>query len=128
MLDLCDSEYFENLVNKVEIRFKNYTCTDFVVKTDGLLKEMNEADDNLVGLEMESYGFMKANEIFLKSGFALFAKSVMDFTDMKKIDRNNEIPIKNNAAYMSYLFSRACIPILIENFDKLCEENGYKSR
>lgn len=125
MEDLCDNDYLKNIVKKVEIHFKNYTCTDFVVKKDGYLANENaNLDENVIGLEMESYGFLRASELYLKSGFAFFAKSVMDYTDMKKVDKNNGKPIKNTAAYMSYLFNRAVIPILLENYDLICQESN----
>lgn len=99
--------------NKFNIHFKNYACGALVVKTDGeLLKIAQHFDDDIVGLEMESLGVIRASNLFAKNNhYGLVIKSVMDFTDEHKSDGDKGM-IKTMAADMSYLCTRAILPLL----------------
>jgi nucleoside phosphorylase len=103
------------LDNGFKIHFKNYACGPWVVKTNGTLLEIAEnADDDIIGLEMESLGVIRAGKLFAKNDeYGLIVKSVMDFTDENKTDGDKGL-IKTNAALISYLCVRAILPLLLE--------------
>ena len=84
------------------------------MKTDGELQKMADLTDiDIVGLEMESIGVIRAANLFSKhSEYGLVAKSVMDFTDGNKADSLNGVPVKANAAMISYLYIRSAMPLL----------------
>ncbi len=106
----------KNIINGgFKIHFKDYACGPWVVKTDGKILEIaEEINDDIVGLEMESLGMMRACNRFAKEGrYGIVVKSVMDFTDMNKKD-GDKGAIKTNAALISYLCVRAIMPMLIE--------------
>jgi len=111
----------------IEIHFDTMACGPFVLKTkDFLEKKSKEINDKIVGFEMESYGLIRALELSKFNKYGLVIKSVMDYTDAKKSDVKNDnssdeedidkIPmdedIKNKAAYMSYICTRALLPHL----------------
>ncbi len=106
--------------SKFKIHHHEIACGTFVLKTEGVLENnySKKINDNIVGLEMESYGVLRAAEIFDNpKQYALVVKSVMDYTNEKKSDNSVNIDgipqgenIKEIASYISSLCVRALIP------------------
>jgi nucleoside phosphorylase len=98
-----------------DIHFKKYACGPLVMKTDGVLPFFaTHIDSEIVGLEMESLGVVKASELFSTfEQYSLVVKSVMDFTDGDKKDGDKRV-IKHTASEISYLCIRSILPILQE--------------
>lgn len=114
------------LKKKVEnavIRIGDYGCGSLVINTDDYFKEqITERNKKAIAVEMESYSIYrscKLHNTFYKEDFTLpiVIKSVMDYTDSNKTD-----DYKKDAAIMSYLCIRACMPSLIE-FHKKIQQN-----
>lgn len=104
------------IINDLSFKFDSLACGSFVLKTNNFLeKKAQEVNNKIVGFEMESYGVMRATNFFnYPHKLSLIVKSVMDFTNEKKVDEINGEPIKNLAAYMSYLCVRVLIPYVSE--------------
>ncbi len=96
-----------------KIHFKDMACGPWVIKTNGVLDEMaNSINANIKGLEMESLGVVRAGNIFNMYGqYGLVVKSVMDYTDANKTDGKFG-EIKTQASQISYLCTRAMLPLL----------------
>lgn len=77
--------------------FRTMACGNLVVNKEGFLEgEIAKFDDEIVGVDMESYGFIRAQKLsYNKDSKALIVKAVMDLTEGKS-DKN-----KNFAAYVS---------------------------
>ncbi|ETZ22844.1 hypothetical protein [Pedobacter sp. V48] len=121
----------KDLLKEFDIHFDQFACGPWVVKTTGMLDKMSSSntslaeedynqipveniDKNIIGLEMESYSILRANEILKKqSEYSLVVKSVMDFTNENKSDGKFG-EIKSSAAYVSALCVRAMMPFLID--------------
>ncbi|PWK79723.1 nucleoside phosphorylase [Mucilaginibacter oryzae] len=101
------------LDDNFKIHFKDYACGPWVVKTNGALLDIAKTtNDDIVGLEMESLGVIRASNLFASyAQYGLIVKSVMDFTNEHKSD-GKKGEIKYNAAKMSYLCIRGMLPIL----------------
>lgn len=115
LIDNSDKKYNE-IVGKLDIRFDDMACVPYVVNIDGYLEHNAKNYNNkIIGLEMESYGVLRANTLFQNSGhFSLVVKSVMDYTDGHKSDNVDGIEVQETAAYISYLCTRAMMPYLIK--------------
>jgi nucleoside phosphorylase/YHS domain-containing protein len=116
MRALATEQVHKNILNNgFKIHFKNYACGPWVVKTkDALLEIAKATNDDIIGLEMESLGLIRACNLFADySKYGLVVKSVMDFTDENKSD-GDKGTIKSTAASISYLCIRAMLPVLLE--------------
>lgn len=122
MLALVDTmnNAWEPYVRNVDIHFDVMACGPWVIKTEDFLETLSQEKNNLIrGLEMESYSIGRAYELFKDNNLkTLVVKSVMDYTDTKKGDEFNGVPVKKLAGYMSYLCVRAIMPMLIEYRDQ----------
>lgn len=108
----------KEILREIEIHFDTMACGPFVLKTDNFLKEKaKDISDKIVGFEMESYGVIRAVTMLKKESLCLVVKSVMDYTDEKKKDVIEGEDVKLNAAYMSYICTRALIPHIKEYLD-----------
>ena len=86
-------------VRNINFHSKTLACGTMVVKTNGYLEGVAKKDDDIVGIEMESFGVIKACEN-RKDVTALVIKSVMDYTEVDKNDKD-----KAMAAYISCKFA-----------------------
>jgi len=86
----------------IRIRTKTLACGNIVVKTDGFLEDVVSAfDEETEGVEMESFGVARTTELLEdKKVMPLIIKSVMDFTEKSKNDKD-----KANAAYFSACYT-----------------------
>jgi nucleoside phosphorylase len=86
----------------VTIRSKTLACGNVVVKTDGYLETVISGfDEETEGVEMESFGVVRTTELLEdKKVTPIIIKSVMDFTEKSKTDKD-----KANAAYLSACFT-----------------------
>ncbi len=122
MLSLVDNNdsSLKDKVNKATIRIGDYGCGSIVINTDEFFKEkISERNNKAVAVEMESYSIYrscKLHNTLYKEDFTLplVIKSVMDYTDSNKTDK-----YKKDAAIMSYLCIRACMPLLMEFHNKI---------
>jgi len=87
---------------RVTIRSKTLACGNVVVKTDGYLETVISAfDEETEGVEMESFGVVRTTELLEdKKVTPIIIKSVMDFTEKSKNDKD-----KAAAAYFSACFT-----------------------
>lgn len=87
---------------RVIIRSKTLACGNVVVKTDGYLETVISAfDEETEGVEMESFGVVRTTELLEdKKVTPIIIKSVMDFTEKSKNDKD-----KTTAAYFSACFT-----------------------
>ncbi len=108
------------IVNALSFKFDSLACGSFVLKTNDFLeKKAQEVNNKIVGFEMESYGVIRAAKLFNKGNkLSLIVKSVMDFTNEEKADEKNGEPVKNLAAYMSYLCVRVLIPYVVDFYKR----------
>jgi len=117
------------IIQNITIHLDTMACGPFVLKTNDFLENKSkEINDKIVGFEMESYGVIRALELSRSNTYGLVVKSVMDYTDSKKGDIKttdnvnieekdvDNIPagenIKEMAAYISYVCTRALLPHL----------------
>lgn len=125
------------IVKKIQIHYDVLACGPFVLKTENFLEvKSKQLNDKILGFEMESYGLMRATNLLGNSKkISLVVKSVMDYTDTKKGDIKKRIAgnfneedidkipngenIKEMAAYMSYICTRALLP----HIEKFLKEN-----
>ncbi len=138
MYNLIPNEKYERekkILQTLDIHFDVMACGPFVLKTDNFLeRKAKEMNHKIKGFEMESYGFLRTNELLNKKGLSLIVKSVMDYTDSKKSDTSQfsdvisdnsisedaqlEVPegenIKKMAAYFSSICVRALLPHVLE--------------
>lgn len=114
------------IVSNLKIKYGSLACGSFVLKTDDFLEtSAKNINDKITGFEMEGYGLMRASKLVEGEKLSLIVKSVMDYTDSKKGDVQDEINDKDNipkdenikemAAYMSFICTRALLPH-INNF------------
>lgn len=92
---------FSKIFNELNVHTRTLACGNIVVKTDKYIDEIAERDEEVVGLEMESYGFARAIENMKDRRVkSLVIKSVMDYTDSTKTDEK-----KQYAGYVSAMFT-----------------------
>lgn len=86
----------------IKIRTKTLACGNVVVKTDGYLEDVVSAfDEETEGVEMESFGVVRTTELLEdKKVMPIIIKSVMDFTEKNKNDKD-----KATAAYFSACYT-----------------------
>jgi nucleoside phosphorylase len=86
----------------IKIRKKTLACGNVVVKTDGYLEDVVSAfDEETEGIEMESFGVVRTTELLEdKKVMPIIIKSVMDFTEKSKNDKD-----KSTAAYFSACYA-----------------------
>jgi len=86
----------------ITIRSKTLACGNVVVKTNGYLEDVISGyDEETEGVEMESFGVVRATELLEdKKVTPIIIKSVMDFTETNKNDKDKE-----NAAFLSACFT-----------------------
>jgi len=129
MLSFVDSKD-KKLLRKVRnsvIRIGDYGCGSLVINTDDYFKEqITERNKKAIAVEMESYSIYrscKLHNTFYKEDFTLplVIKSVMDYTDSRKTDE-----YKSDAAMISYLCIRACMPLLMEFHNKIQQNKKNK--
>jgi nucleoside phosphorylase len=86
----------------IKIRTRTLACGNVVVKTDGYLEDVVSAfDEETEGIEMESFGVARTTELLEdKKVIPIIIKSVMDFTEKNKNDKD-----KSNAAYFSACYT-----------------------
>jgi nucleoside phosphorylase len=116
MLKITTSPEIKSILKgDFQVHFKDYASGPWLMKTNGALLEIaREKSVQIVGLEMESLGVIRAANLYSKySKYGLVVKSVMDFTDENKSD-GNKGGIKATAAVISYLCVRAMLPVLLE--------------
>ncbi len=123
MLELVDTSNndWEKYVQNSNLHFGVMACGPWVVKTEGFIEKLSKEQNDLIcGLEMESFSMGRASELFQVKGMkTLIIKSVMDYTDEKKGDTFNNIPVKKIAGFIAYLCTRAIMSILEEDGAKL---------
>ena len=114
------------IIDKLDIHHDTMACGAFILSTDKYLDHTAMAiNEKIVGYEMESYGVVRAAN--LSNKLSLVVKSVMDYTDSKKNDTQQEeddidkIPkgenVKEMASYMSCICIEALIPHLRDFFN-----------
>jgi hypothetical protein len=110
---------YNKIIGDVDIHFDDMACVPYVVNVDGYLEHNAKSHNGKIcGLEMESYGVLRSNTLNQNDGhFSMVIKSVMDFTDGNKADSVGGENIKETAAYVSYLCTRAIMPHLIDFHD-----------
>jgi nucleoside phosphorylase len=118
-----DNDFYKRkreILSNINIEFGIMACGPFVLKTGGFLNSKSEEINNkIIGFEMESYGVMRATNILNDpTKIGLVVKSVMDYTDKNKKDSENGEPVKEIAAFMSYLCVRVLIPYIDEFYKK----------
>jgi nucleoside phosphorylase len=130
MLMLIDStdETLKEKVENATIRIGDYGCGSIVINTDDYFKQqISERNNKAIAVEMESYSIYrscKLHNTLYKEDFTLplVIKSVMDYTDSHKTDE-----YKKDAARMSYLCIRACMPVLIEFHESIQKNRALKN-
>jgi nucleoside phosphorylase len=91
----------KSIVENISVHTKSMACGNWVVKDSFLQRQLAKKDEEVVGLEMESYGIARAGEILKGHGVTIFViKSVMDLTDESKNDKR-----KAEAGYLSACFT-----------------------
>ncbi len=86
----------------ISVHNKSMACGNIVVKTkDYIDNVISSADEETEGVDMESYGVARTSEMVENAKTtAIIIKSVMDYTDPDKNDKD-----KDNAAYFSACFT-----------------------
>lgn len=87
---------------RINFHHNSLACGNVIVKTDGVLDgAIAKYDEQVVGVEMESYGVARAVELANNiKPKVLIIKSVMDFTEKDKNDN-----VKEDAAFLSACYT-----------------------
>jgi len=90
-------------ISNIKVHTKTMACGNWVVKGKLLEQSIAKKDEEVVGLEMESYGFATAAELCESKTKVFVIKSVMDLTDSTKNDANKTFAGFISACYAYFL-------------------------
>ncbi len=88
----------------LKAHFQSMACGSMVVNKRGYLdSEIAKFDEQVIGVDMESYGFIRAWKL-MNNGFTkpLIVKSVMDFTE-DKTDKDKDFAAYTSAQFLKFL-------------------------